>query len=79
MRNAIVVAALLEVLCPHCGDPQPNPSNGAHLWLIDEVSGNQGKRTCVACDEPFILMAQHRVSTSEHAAPVFDVEVEVES
>lgn len=61
-RNAIIVAAQLEVHCPHCGDPQPNPDDGSHLWIQDHIVKSQGAKVCNACDEPFTLMAQDRVS-----------------
>jgi hypothetical protein len=60
-RPALVTAATLEVQCPHCGDPQPSPGNGSHLWTPAEVSTSQGPRECDACDEPFTLHAQSRV------------------
>jgi hypothetical protein len=61
-RPAILVAVTVEVQCPHCGDPQPSPNNGSHLWTTTEVSESQGPKECVACDEPFTLHAQSRVS-----------------
>jgi DNA-directed RNA polymerase subunit RPC12/RpoP len=60
-RNAIVVAVTLEVQCPHCGEPQPSPDNGAHSWMPSQVQTAQGTRTCVSCEEPFELHAQGRV------------------
>lgn len=63
-KHAQIVAALLEVHCPHCGDPQPAPDNGSHAWTPLEVSMNQTERTCVACDEPFVLSAQSKVTVS---------------
>lgn len=64
-RNAVIVAAVLEVHCPHCGDPQPNPRDESHLWVNADVTANQGPRVCNACDEPFQLIAQNRVSVVE--------------
>ena len=60
--TAVIVVATVEVHCPHCGDPQPNPDNGAFSWMPSEVEANQGARKCVACDEPFKLHAQSRMS-----------------
>lgn len=61
-RNAIIVAAQLEVHCPNCGDPQPNPHDESHLWLPSQVEQFSGAKTCNACDEPFTLSVQARVS-----------------
>jgi hypothetical protein len=62
-RNAIIVAASVEVQCPHCGEPQPSPGNGSHIWLPSEVSHvTGGQRQCVSCEEPFTIIAQSRVS-----------------
>lgn len=61
-RNAIIVAAAVEVHCPHCGDPQPSPGNGSFMWEPHEVTAQQGDRVCNACDHPFRLIAQNRMS-----------------
>ena len=61
-RNAIITAATVEVGCPHCGEPQPSPVTGSHLWLPAEVAKEEGPRTCVSCDETFRLHAQSRVT-----------------
>lgn len=75
LRNAVITAATLEVCCPHCGDPQPNPRDGSHLWMPEEVKqqiAETVQRVCVACDEPFALIEQSRVSVpgSENAPSV---------
>ena len=61
MKHAIIATGTVEVQCPHCGEPQPSPDNGSHVWLAQQVQQTQGKRVCVACDERFILSAQNRV------------------
>ena len=61
-RTAIITAVTVEVCCPHCGDPQPSPDNGSHAWMPGQVVAEQGEKVCVACDEPFVLHAQSRVS-----------------
>jgi uncharacterized Zn-finger protein len=60
-KNAVLVAAAIEVTCPHCGEPQPAPDNGSEMWLPSQVTRSQGERTCVSCDEKFVLHAQSRV------------------
>jgi hypothetical protein len=61
-RVAIISAFSLEVSCPHCGEPQPAPDNGSEMWMPSQVVAAQGPRTCVACDEAFVIHAQSRVS-----------------
>ena len=56
IRPAQIVASSLEVHCPHCGEPQPNPDNGADNWTPEEVSSGAGRRECVSCDKTFLLM-----------------------
>ena len=62
-KNAIITAAAVEVQCPYCGDPQPNPTDGSHLWFPSQVT--EGKRTCVACDTEFSVRKQSRVSVAD--------------
>ena len=67
-RTATIVAAVLEVHCPHCGDAQPNPVDESHLWTpaqIAAMSAMGAKRVCNACDEPFQVIAQARVGVLE--------------
>lgn len=66
-RNAIIVAAVLEVHCPHCGEPQPSPRCGAHLWEPDEVHAFAGDRICNACEGSFKLLQQSRVNVINDA------------
>ena len=61
LRQATIVAATVEVFCPHCGEPQPSPDNGSHAWMPSQVVVAQGKKVCVSCDEPFQLNEQNRV------------------
>lgn len=63
-RIAQIFAVTIEVHCPHCGDAQPSPVDGSHIWLPSQVLTNEGKRTCVACDEEFTLIPQSRAQVS---------------
>ena len=58
--NAQIVATAVEVHCPHCGEPLPNPLDGSYLWEPYQVAANQGARDCNACDEPFTVMSQSK-------------------
>jgi hypothetical protein len=58
-RVASIVAFTVEVLCPYCGGPQPNPDDGGFPWTTEEVASEaakQPKRTCADCDEIFVLV-----------------------
>jgi ribosomal protein S27E len=72
MRAAIIQAATVEVLCPHCGDPQPSADNGSHMWMPDQVRAAQGVVSCVACDEKFRIYAHGRVSVVALSPPEKD-------
>lgn len=61
-KLATVIAEVVNVLCPECGEPQPNPDNGADNWKAEEVRAEAGKaRSCVSCDQPFQLQMVNRV------------------
>jgi hypothetical protein len=62
-RFAVLTAAAIEVTCPACGEPQPNPNDGSHLWRPDEVRDASGtRRACVACDAPIVIQAVRRIA-----------------
>lgn len=59
-RPAQVTAGVLNVCCPYCGEPQPNPDNGADGWTgaeLFEQAAAGPKRECVSCDEAFLLVS----------------------
>ena len=62
LRNAYVTASVLEILCPYCQEPQPNPDDGSQMWSPSQMHESQGERKCVACNKQFRLMSQNRVS-----------------
>lgn len=53
LRSAVLYASTVAVCCPHCSAEQPAPDNGSDLWTPEQIHQNEGKRTCVSCDEPF--------------------------
>jgi len=63
-RKVSVVAATVELTCPHCGEPQPSPG-GSHLWTIQEALDAQQDplRDCAACNEPITIAMPNRVGT----------------
>lgn len=76
-RNAILSTATVEVVCPHCGEPQPAPDNGSHLWMPSQLSAEServqykdgrkmgaGVRECVSCDETFRVISHNRAQVA---------------
>jgi hypothetical protein len=54
VRNAQIVASLIEVLCPYCSEPRPNPDNGADGWTPRELAVASGSEVeCNACDRHY--------------------------
>ena len=61
-RAAVVSAATIEVCCPKCGEPQPEPRDGSHLWTSEQLKASAGqRRECVSCDAPMFLDAPNKV------------------
>lgn len=62
VRTAVLVAAAVEVQCPECGEPQPNPDDGSFLWSHFLVAQAIGTRTCTACDQPLRVTTSNKVA-----------------
>lgn len=61
-KVATLVAEAVNVCCPHCGEPQPDPDNASHMWTHAQVARVNGtRRTCTACDEPMLVQTQRKV------------------
>lgn len=77
MKRAQLVAEAVAVLCPVCGDAQPN-RDGSEMWTLDDfrkrdaalAKGPRGgalkvarssQFTCVSCDVRFLLTADTKV------------------
>lgn len=65
-RSATLVAATLEVSCPHdgCHASLPEPLSGSECWTMEEfdrfvgegIDTSKGRDvTCVSCDQPFTV------------------------
>ena len=62
MRRAAVVAVSLNVSCPWCFEPQPEPDGGSHLWSPDQMREVEAKvLACVSCGRGFSIGARTRV------------------
>ena len=54
MKRATIYASVVEVLCPGCSEPVPNPDDGSHLWMPTQLEHADGHtHTCDACDVTF--------------------------
>jgi endogenous inhibitor of DNA gyrase (YacG/DUF329 family) len=49
MAIAKLYVDLLSVICPHCGEPLPNPDNGAAGWTPGEVETAARTNAMVDC------------------------------
>jgi len=54
MRKAQLVAEAVAVVCPFCGEAQPD-GNGSEMWTPESFLRKSGKTACVACEKPFVI------------------------
>lgn len=45
----------VSVVCPHCGECQPSPDDGSHIWTAEDFPNNKLTR-CVGCEEPITIL-----------------------
>ncbi len=73
MKRAQLIAEAVAVLCPFCGDAQPN-QGGSEMWTLEDFRVRAIDRsttrlkndlpayfTCVSCDARFILASDTKV------------------
>lgn len=47
----IIFTEAVNVTCPLCGDFQPNPRDGSHLWTPEDIAAKRSApMKCVGCD-----------------------------
>lgn len=68
LRFANIMASVVEVSCPYCGEPLPSPDNGSDQWLPSQVEAGQSERVCNACDEPFRVVYQDKAFVAKDRA-----------
>jgi hypothetical protein len=61
MRFATAVAVTVEIECPHCGAPLPNPDDEGSPWTAENIRAHEGPKACNACDKPFVLVFPRHV------------------
>lgn len=76
IKLASVTAIMIEVGCPHCGEPFPNPENGSDMWPVSllqhrmqtdrECSVEPLKRKCNACEQSFFLDLPSKVMVAPY-------------
>lgn len=57
-KRAQLIAVAIAVICPHCNEPQPDPSSGSDMWEPHQIEDRRGKPgTCSngACSRPFYI------------------------
>ncbi len=59
MRKCQLVAEVVAVLCPNCGETQPN-RDGSEMWTAEDFKGNTLKQ-CVSCDKPILIAHESKV------------------
>lgn len=52
IRRAQLMADAVAVICPYCGEPQPNRTDGSEQWTFEDFAKILGQPSvqCVACD-----------------------------
>jgi len=59
MKVCQIVAEAVTVLCPYCGQPQPN-AQGSEMWTAEDFK-HSGKRTCVSCEQPIMVVGSTKI------------------
>ena len=55
LKRAQLIADTVSVLCPFCGEPQPNKSDGSEQWTVEDFNKPRTDLLkCVSCDARFI-------------------------
>lgn len=54
-RRAQLVANVFEVVCPYCGNAQPNLDDGSFLHDVEQLAKRPSRSTCVDCNAEFVF------------------------
>jgi len=65
-RRATLVADAVSVLCPTCGEPQPNGGDGSEQWTPEDFRREHagirnGIMKCVSCEVTFLVVLESKV------------------
>ncbi len=65
-KRAKLVADAVSILCPSCGEPQPNGNDGSEQWTQTDVRRElEGLRNgilkCASCAQAFRIVPSARV------------------
>lgn len=51
------------MLCPLCGEPQPNKFDGSEQWTAENFAAfTESNLTCVSCDQPMRVTSDSKVA-----------------
>lgn len=59
MKKCQLVAELVAVLCPNCGESQPN-RDGSEMWMSEDFNRNKLKK-CVSCKKDILIVHENNV------------------
>ena len=60
--RAQLVAESVSVVCPKCGETQPNKQDGSEQWTPENFMKSSGRYVCVSCDQTLIVVTDSKVS-----------------
>lgn len=70
MKRAQLVAEAVAVLCPECGEAQPN-REGSEMWVLEDFQKREAtlakgrlrssQFTCVSCDARMLITGDTKV------------------
>ncbi len=82
MRNAMIAAASLEIVCRDCGECIVNDvmdtdgvfinskADGSTIWTIEQVQKASGRKiVCPSCDEPMKIIMDSKAHVSAAPTP----------
>ena len=52
MKTGVVSVEAVNILCPYCGEPHPDPS-GSHLWTAEDFRRACPRSVTCTCGEAF--------------------------
>lgn len=60
-KRAQLIAEAVAVVCPSCGEPQPNKA-GSQMWTPDDFRNLINPiRKCVSCDQELLISSDPKV------------------
>lgn len=60
MKYAQLIADAVAVVCPDCGECQPNPDDASQQWMPEDFAKTKLTK-CVSCDTPLHISWKSKV------------------